>query len=456
MIGLSGSLSIAENALAAQYAGLAVTNNNIANANTTGYSRQVVSLSSVAYCQDGKTVDGGVSFNGYTSVRNAVLNLAINAKTSEQSSLTAQDSVLAPVNTSFSGTSTGIGASISSFFSTVSALSVSPADLSARQAVINAADELVTDFHQGAASLQNAAAGADSQVSSTVSQINQLTKQIADLHGEVLQSNASGQNGGALQDQLDQLTTSLAQLTGISFTKTDTMPTMTTSSGSLLVLGSTSYPLQVSTGTDGKAHILDYQGQDVTAKLSGGTLGGILAARDTTIPALSKSLDDLASQFAAAVNSAQTSGYDLTGKPGLPIFTVPASGSAAQGITLAFASGAGIALSSSASSPGNGNLPSFLSVEAMPLPSGSTPIDAYSALIGQIGNAVSHVRSQLTAATASINQLNAQKDSESGVSVDQEAINLIRYQQAYTAAAKVIATINTLYGVVMNMAQVTG
>lgn len=459
MIGLNGSLSIAENALAAQYAGIAVANNNIANANTPGYSRQVVQLSSVAYQQNGIAVEGGVAYTGTTSIRDQVLNLAINQQTSQQTSLTAQSTLLAPVNTAFSSTTTGIGTDLSNLFSSLSSLSTTPSSTSARQSVLTAAAQLVNDFHQGAAALSSASTTADQQVTTTVAQINQLTQQIATLNGKLAQVTAAGQAGsGVLQDQRDQLTNQLAQLTGVFVTQTESTPNFTTANGSPLVLGSTAYSLQVTTGSDGKAHVLDAQGQDITAQLTGGTLAGAIATRDTTLPALSSQLDGLASQFASAMNTAQASGYDLTGSAGAPMFSIPTGTTgAAQAIAVTLSNPSGIALSSSATAQDTGNLSALLGVQTAALPSGATPTNTYAAFVGQVGTAAAQVSTQLTAANASLSQLSTQRDSESAVSIDQETVNLVRFQQAYTAAAKVIATIDSLYSTVMNMAsQVTG
>ena len=111
MIGLGSSLLIATEALGAQTAALEVASNNIANANTPGYSRQVVSLSSAASVQNGKTVDEGVSYQGFTSVRDAVLVQVIEQATADHGALTAQNTLLTQINSAFSGITTGIGAS---------------------------------------------------------------------------------------------------------------------------------------------------------------------------------------------------------------------------------------------------------------------------------------------------------------------------------------------------------
>jgi flagellar hook-associated protein 1 FlgK len=451
MIGLSSSLSIATEALGAQTAALEVTNNNISNANTPGYSRQIVSLSAAALVQNGTTVDEGVSYQGFTSVRDAVLGMAINAATSDQGSLTAQNALLAQINSAFSGTTTGIGASLSTLFSDLSSLSTSPTDPSARQKVLGDANALADAFHQGAAALSNASSAANQQVSSAVAQVNQLSQQIAALNGQITTAMANGGDGGALTDQRDELTSQLSQLIGTSTTQTNGTPTLTTTNGSPLVIGDSSYPLQVATAPDGTARVLDGQGNDITDALSGGTIGGAITARENTIPALSQQLDALASQFAAAMNNAQAAGFDINGNTGAAMYTVPAAGSAAAGISVALTSSSQIAASSDGSAGSSGNVKTLLGVQSADLPGGANPTDSYAALVEQIGFAGSQVSSGLAATTSSLQQLSSQQDSESAVSIDEETANLIRYQQAYSASARVISTINDIYTTLVNM-----
>ncbi len=451
MIGLSSSLSIATEALGAQTAALEITNNNIANANTPGYSRQIVSLSSAASVQNGTTVDEGVSYQGFTSVRDAVLSMAINAATSDRGSLTAQNTLLTQINSAFSGTTSGIGASISTLFSDISALSTNPSDSSARQTVLSDANALADAFHQGAAALSDASSAANLQVSSAVAQVNGLSQQIAALNGQITIAAANGGDGGALTDQRDELTTQLSQLIGVSSTQTNGTPTLTTTNGSPLVIGDSSYQLQVATESDGTVRVLDGEGNDITDQLNGGSIGGAITARDNTIPALSQQLDTMASQFASAMNNAQASGYDLTGGPGVAMFMVPATGSAAAGITVALTSGSQIAASSDGSGGSSGNIKTLLAVQSTNLPSGANPTDTYANLVGNIGFAGSQVSSGLAATTSSLQQLTSQQDSESAVSIDEETANLIRYQQAYSASARVISTINDIYTTLMNM-----
>ena len=438
----------------------AVIASNMANVNTPGYSRQVVNLSAAALAQNGTTIGSGVTFNGYTSVRDQLLNIQINAKSSQQASLTAQSSSLGSLNTAFSGTTTGIGAAISNFFSNISALSTNPSDPSARQSALSSANQLANAFHQGATDLASAQTGATSTITSTVAQINALTSQIASLNGQLSTIQADGGDGGSLEDQRDQLTTQLAGLTGLSVIQNSDpssgqQPTLTTGNGIPLVVGDHALTLQVSTSATGLSQVLDASGNDISSTLTSGTLGGALTTQNTTVPQLQTQLDTLASQFATAINTAQAAGFDATGAAGQPMFTVSSAHPAAT-IAVALTSASGIAASSDGSTGSSGNLTHLLAVQTSTLPAGANPTDTYAALVSAIGSSASTVSANLSATTLSLQQLQTQQSSVSGVSTDEESANLIRYQQAYTAAANVISTVNNLFSVVMNMSTVTG
>ena len=116
--------------------------------------------------------------------------------------------------------------------------------------------------------------------------MNSLSQQIAALNQQIASAEVSGGDGGTLTDQRDELTTQMAQLIGVSRTQTNGMPTLTTTNGSPLVIGSLSYKLQLTTAPDGTTHVLDGEGNDITAELSGGSIGGAIPTRDKTIPAL--------------------------------------------------------------------------------------------------------------------------------------------------------------------------
>jgi flagellar hook-associated protein 1 FlgK len=218
------------------------------------------------------------------------------------------------------------------------------------------------------------------------------------------------------------------------------------------VVGTQSFTLQTTTGSDGMTHVLDKNGTDITSSLTGGDLGGSIQTRDTTIPGLLNQLDTLANQFGNAINAAQAKGYDQNGDAGQDLFNVPTTvaGSAAN-ISVAITDPALIAASSDGTSGSNGNLANLSAVQTTALASGETPGNAYASLVYQVGSLTSSANAESTATAASLVQLNDQLNSVSGVSIDEESANLITYQQAYEAAARVVTTIQSLFTVTMSM-----
>ncbi len=455
MSGLNTSLTIATQAVLAQDGALQITNNNIANATTPGYSRQIVTLSSAAMVQGNSTVGDGVVLGGFTSVRNQILQLNLQQQTSIGSGADTQSSALQAIQSSFAASGTDLGSSLSTFFSSISALATDPTNTSSRQAILSAGQSLTTAFHRDSAALTQLQSNADSQIPDDVSQINKLTSQIAQLSAQLAPVLTSGGDGGSLTDQKNQLVLQLSKLTGVSEIKTESGDTLTIGNGTPLVVAGQSFPLQVTTGTDGLHHILDSTGTDITSSLasaSSGSIGGALHLRDNVATGLRTQLDTLASQFAGAINTAQASGYDANGAAGQPLFAVPSTVSgAAANIALTTTDPALVAASADGTPNSNGNLAKLSAIQNSVLPSGESPTSAYASLVYNVGEAASTATATSDATQLSLQQLTDQIGSVSGVSIDEESANLVRFQQSYEASAKVITTINTLYSVILNM-----
>ena len=450
---LNTSLSIAVQSLGAATGALQATNNNIANANTPGYSRQVVVLQEAAPTNDGNINAGnGVVLEGYQSVRDELVTSQIQQETQAQSSANTQLSSMQQIQPTFTTSTQDIGTQMSVLFASLSTLSTNPGSSALREGVLTAGQNLASAFNTASSSLTTQQAGLNSQVTQDVSQINQLTKQIAALNPQLAQLKASGQDGGTLQDQQNQLVLSLSALTSVAVTKTDTGVTLTTGNGTPLVVGSQSMTLQTATGADGMQHVLDQNGADITSSITSGDLGGTIQTRDRTIPGLLNQLNTLANQLGTAFNAAQATGFDQDGKAGQNFFTIPTTVAGSAGaISMAITDPTLIAASSDGSSGSNGNLVNLSAVQTTALPAGQTPGNAYANLVYQVGSLTSNANAESTATSASLLQLNDQLNSVSGVSIDQESTNLITYQQAYEAAARVVTTIQAMFTVTMSM-----
>ena len=455
MSSLNSILSIASGSLQAEQGALSVTTNNIANSNTPGYTREVVNLSESQPISDGDGEMGtGVTLQGFQSIRDEVLQSQINNQTQQANYSLAQSNAMQQVQTSFSSTTSGIGADMTAFFNSISQMTTNPADSSQRQAVFSNATTLVNDFHAASSGISQLQTGLDETVPKSVTEINQLTTQIATLNQQVASMQLAGQDPGTVEDQRDQLVSQLSQLTNVQTSNTPNGETITTGNGTALVVGNQAFALSSSTGSNGLQEVMQ-NGQDITSTLTGGSLGGTLQVRDSQLPALQNQLDSLASQFSSAMNTANESGYDSTGAAGQAIFTTSGSSGAAASIQLALTSPSQIAASSDGTAGSGGNLTNLLAVQTNTLPSGSTPLDAYSGIVYTVGNAASQAQSNNTAANAALSQLQTQQASISGVSIDQETTNMIQYQQAYQAAAKVVSTVDSLYSILISMGLTT-
>jgi flagellar hook-associated protein 1 FlgK len=110
-----------------------------------------------------------------------------------------------------------------------------------------------------------------------------------------------------------------------------------------------------------------------------------------------------------------------------------------------------IAASSDGTSGSNGNVANLLAVQSQLLPSGDTPLNTYASLVFQTGNLTAQSQAEVTASTASLTQLNNQLGAETGVNLDEETTNLMNYQRAYEAAARVVTTVDQLTQSVLDM-----
>jgi flagellar hook-associated protein 1 FlgK len=440
-------------ALEASQSALDATSNNIANANTPGYTREVVQLSENAENESAGTVTGGgVTLDGIQSVRDELLNLQIQQQTSLQSSADTQSSILQQIQQYFASSGNDIATTLSSFSSSLAQLSANPSSSAAQQSVLSAGQNLAQSFNTTANGLTSAQTSADQQVTQTVAQINSLTQQIAQLNSQLSSTSTTSENGGTIEDQRDQLVQQLSTLTGINVSQSSSGEVITTGNGSPLVIGSQSFSLQTTTGTDGLQQVLDSNGNNITSSIQGGQLGGAIQVRDQVIPGFLNSLNTLGSQFATAFNAAQAKGYDSNGNVGQNFFTVPAgTAGAAAGISVALTSPSQIAISSDGSAGSNGNVANLSAALTNALPSGQTPANAYANIVFQVGNATSNAGADSTAIGQNILQLTNQQSAVSGVSIDEETTNLIRYQTAYEAAARIVSTIQALSTVTLDM-----
>ncbi len=460
MSSLFGTMSVALQSLLTQQGAMEVVANNIANANTPGYSREVPILEESPPILSGNTMVGtGVTLQSVQSVRDNILDLRIDQETSQQSSLNSYVDSMNQVQALFNETQgTGIQTDLSNFFNSFQSLATDPTSSSLRQAAIIAGQDLAGAFSQTSDNLSTIQQGLDQSVVQTVQQVNQLTAQVANLNQQIQMVSNSGDNPGSLEDQRDEALTNLSNLidTAVVYANNGTV-SVTTTNGALLVSGNQSDALTTQINSATGMNDVYAQGTDITSTIAGGQLQGLISARDSGIPSAQSSLDNLAAGLISAVNRQQKAGYDLNGAQGTDFFTpftptTPGSNAgAAATMTVALTNPDQVAASSDGTQGDNGNATALADLQNASIVSGQTAGDYYSNLIDRVGNDVSNATSEQEAVGLVLQQLTNQQQSISGVSLDEEATNLITYQQAYEAAARVISTVDELNEATIDM-----
>jgi flagellar hook-associated protein 1 len=450
--GLFGTISIALRAMQAQQGAIAGTSNNIANLNTPGYSRQQPLLAETDPTYTGNVqVGSGVELTGFQSIRDDVLELRIREEQQQQGQLGTTLDAMNQVQTLFPSDGTGIDQEMSQFFNSLSSLSVDPANIALRQSVLTATQNLASVFQVTSGKLQKQQSDLDTQVTQAVSQVNQLTAQIAELNGKISSVPSDSTEAGTFTDQRNELVQQLANIIDVTSIRSDNSISLTTANGVSLVVGNQNYQLSTQPDTNGRVQVISGT-QNMTSEIQSGQLAGLIQVRDTNIPGILSDLDTLAYGLATQVNAVHKAGFDLNGTQGADFFVQPTTQTgAAASLAVNITDATQIAASSDSASGGNGNLLSLIELQNQRIISGSTPVSFYSNLVFRVGSEISNAQSEQQTSDLVGRQLQDQRGAVSGVSLNEEASNLLRYQRAFEAAARVVDVISSLTETAVNL-----
>jgi flagellar hook-associated protein 1 len=467
---INSALSIMGGALDADQEALSVVANNVANANTPGYTEETPDWKQNSPIDvNGLQIGDGVSETGATSQRNRVLQERLDqqqqlasASSTRLSALNNVQALFTPDSGSSTSTAGDIGSDITSFFDSFSSLQSDPTNNALREQVLSSASTLAGDISGAANSLNGQSAAINQDATGIASQVNSLTGAIAQLNVQI-QSQSPDADAGTLEDQRQQDLSQLSQLIGINQVSTENNGlSITTTSGQLLV--SEDQNFQLTTGTVNGATDFFVNGADITSQLAsgGGQLGGYLTARNVDIPNALSSLDQLAYSISTQVNAANNSGTDLNGITGtaanpLYIFNEPAQvGGSAAIMSVTMTDPNQIAAAAAGNGTGdNSNAVAMANLAGQSVVNGQTPINYYSNFVSTLGATVSEVQTANTAQNASVTQLQSQNNALSGVNLNDEAAAMSTLESSYQAASQVFNLLNTIMTSALNLGQET-
>jgi flagellar hook-associated protein 1 FlgK len=458
---INSALNLITGALEADQVALNVTANNVANASNQSYTREVPNwVENQPIYINGMANGQGVTVTGGVSQRDNVLNQRLDQQQQLSASSSSLLSALTTIQSSFTPASStsasgNIGTDITSFFDAYTQLESNPTNNADRQGLLSAATTLAGDISNTATGLNAQQSSLDQSATAVVAQVNAITKSLAEVNQQI-QSLSPNQDAGALEDQRQSDLSQLSQLIGINQITTEQNGlSVTTTGGQLLASEGSSF--QITSGSlNGVTHFF-IGGTDITSALAsgGGQLGGLLTARDQSIPTTLASLDQLAYGIATQVNTVNNAGTDLNGDNGNAgnIFNAPTqvAGSAASMQVVMTdpnkiaAAGLGLGTGDSANATAGANL------ATQSIINGETPSNFYSNLVSTLGATVSETTTENSALSASVTQLQTQVSSLSGVNLNDEASNLQEFQRSYQAASEVFTILNSIMASAVNL-----
>jgi flagellar hook-associated protein 1 FlgK len=418
-------LQTALSGLIAEQTALDTTGNNIANANTEGYSRETALLEPntplpipaiSGHTGEGAQLGTGVTVATITRIRNDYLDAQYRTQNSALGAANAQSEVLQEAQTAFNEPSTaGIAAQLSNFWNAWNSLASSPtgeAGEAAKEGVVAAGEQLVDTFNQLSAQLSTVAGQANERYNALTGpsgEVEDYANQIAQLNGQIKLSEEAGQQPNSMLDRRDLLLDKLSALANVTVSEqpdhTDTVS-----------FGEAAKPLVEGTTVNWPQALTE---------TAGGQLGALLnlTGPKGALTALQTGLDEVAATLASTVNEHLVK----------PFF----SGETAATLAVAVEPSE---VQASGTEAAGGN---EVAQEIAALRGGAAE-QGYATLVEKLGSDVRSAKDEQTTLQGTVTSINDQRQSVSGVSLDEEMTNLISFQRGYQASARTLTAMDSM------------
>jgi flagellar hook-associated protein 1 FlgK len=458
-MGVNATLNAARAGLAASQFAIDVTSVNVTNVNTPGYVRQRPEFEATGTMDvAAKSIQVGVDIPQVQRIYDRYLESQIvDKKTDAGYSATRQDYLQRVEGIFNETTGGGINDLLGKFWASWQNLSANPQGSAERTVVVSAAEDLASRFRLSSGDLTAVTMDVRDDITSMISNINSNIEKIGELNGQIM---AAGTRGDAnlLINERSQLLNALAENVGINYIEgSHGQISIYLSGGDSLVHGADVRQLEM-VGDDIR---IKGTTEFITSGISNGKLGAMLELRDRLIPGYLSSLNELAAGIVNTVNDQHNKGYTAAGEVAGDFFapvavTVPANSTAARNMAVSAeitGDPGKVAASTTVNDDGDnaGKIGAFSDKLVNWGTSTSTMNGFYGALTAQVGLDVSDAIRKNDHQNIIMNQLSDQRESSSGVSIDEEMMNLIKYQMGYSAAGRLVTVANELMDTLMNL-----
>ncbi len=452
MPGTFNGINVASNALRMFQRALDTTGNNIANVNTAGYSRQTVGFSTndplAFYCNGWRTLGQGMTISSISRIRDGYLDSRARSSAGDLSKYDTVATGLGQIEDICSvSADQGISAALDNFFNAWSGLGSNPSDTSQKVQVLNAGQTLADRVRGAYSQLTQLEGSTAQQVQTTINRINELGKNIADLNEEIRKYASSGNSPNDLLDQRDQ---AVLELSGLADTSVQTF-----SDGSYAVYvagftltdsgGARTFPstpgAQPGTFTDGS----------ITYTPSSGKLAGLYQVSARIVTEKSQ-LDALANNLRNQFNTLHrtgnnNAGIDFFNEGAVPPDATIQNGAATFDLSAAVKASSANVVTSATGLAGDGGLAlamSKLSETFTGMPGGKTFQSYYLDATDRLAHDIQYYKGHVDTQKAVDTQIKQQQQSVSGVSLDDEMADMMRFQRSYQAAAKTLTIMDQM------------
>lgn len=472
-------IEIARRALQAQQRSLDIVGHNVANANTPGYARQkAIHTASQPYPspQLGNNphngqMGTGVQISQVTRMRDEFVEMRLRQENHNHGYWQSMQDGLEQVELIFNEPSeNNIHHALDMYWDSMQQVSKHPDNESVRAVVLQRAEVLVETVRHARSQLGRLRDNMNSVVSIKVNEINSLADRVAQLNDQIGKVTSSGNNPNDLLDKRDELLQRLSEITNIEVVEDQTRMVMVSVGGTTLVQRNQVSPLSVKLSNEDVNPKYDrveviWPGIEIPANITGGELGGILHFRDEEMQGFIQDLNQWTADVFNTVNAMHRKGYTLNDQQGEDFFAIAGgqngqligpNDDASQSIRLRVPSARDIAASShqldGKTVVGNGEIAleiAGLRYNAI-AEGGTTLADSFNSIISRLGVKAQESRVMLDNGGILVNHLQGLRESVSGVSLDEEMADMIRFQHAYTAAARIMTMMDETLDVIIN------
>jgi flagellar hook-associated protein 1 FlgK len=470
--GLFHTLNIGEHALHASRQGVDTASHNISNANVEGYSRQRVDVRSrTPLFTHGLVLGSGAYVKDITRSHNQFVERQLNRAHQLSGEANGRFEALKTLESIFSPElASGVSDEITNFFNSLQDLSLSPEDMSVRSAVRESAQNVLGSFKRVDSDIRQRRLDIDEIVNQECSEINGRLKNIASLNQQIQEMEVTpGAFANDLRDQRDLILRELTEKVEINYYE-DEYGNFCIRGPQDIALVDRNYVAEFTVSAndknDGFADILitDSEGgskRNVTRMLDGGRLKGLVEVRDNICKDIIDRNSDMAVKFTSRVNEIHKKGYGIKNfdeSTGRNFFKpVESLANAARDLELSADIADSVEAISVAGTPLAGgdniviNEMLGLKHEKMMDGGNSDLIEFYSTYVGNLGIEINRSTHLKEANDLVVNDLQTQREAVSGVSLDEEAVSLMKWQSNFTASSKVITTVDEMLDTVLSL-----